>query len=307
MQSRLTYASLLVLLILVGCSHDAALEKAPLEDDLGRTVELDSLPQRVVTLAPSLTEIVFAAGAGHKLVGVGTVDDYPPAIDTLPRYSTYPLDYEAIATLEPDLALATDQVNSPRDAETLDALGIPTYFLSFGSLEDVFGGVAQVGELLGTQEVARAAADSLRSATNAVVQTTSRLEDRPSVLFLIGSETLFAFGNESYVHDMIAAAGGHSITGELDVRSPTLSEEYVLRQAPEVIMGMWEDKTGAASLLENHPTWNVVPAVENGRIFGIHPSLVSRPGPRLVQGIRLMAEKLHPQLFEDQSEDPRTP
>lgn len=268
------------------------------EDGLGRTVSLADSVSRVVTLAPSLTETIFAAGAGHKLVGVGRPDDYPSQIDSLPRYSTYPIDFEAVAALDPDLALASDQVNGVRDADMLESLGIPTYFFSSSSLDEILHGIEEMGRLLGTERAAEQTADSLRDRIAALKARTQTIENRPLTLFLIGQETLFSFGSESYMHDLIELAGGRSATGDVEAEAPILSEEFVLAMKPEVIIGPWGNDMEAARLLELHPTWSILPAVRNGRIYGVDPDIVQRPGPRLVQGAWAMARKLHPELFD---------
>ncbi len=264
---------------------------------MGRTIHLPDTVERVVTLAPNLTEIVFAAGAGHILAGVGRPDDFPPEIDSLPRYATYPLDFEAVAALDPDLALASNQVNGIRDAETLLSLDIPTYFLASNNLNEIIDGIEAVGNLLGTERTARYVADSLRRRIRALEALTQNAE-RPLTLFLIGEETLFSFGRESYMHEVLELAGGRSATGDLDAEAPVLSEEFVLSIQPDIIIGPWGAGYEAGRLLEYHPTWNVLPAFENDRVYGIDADLVERPGPRLVEGAWTMAGMIHPALFD---------
>lgn len=257
--------------------------------------------RRVVTLAPNLTEIVFAAGAGSKLAGITTADDHPPAVDSLPRVGALPIDFEAVAALQPDLVLATDQVNAPRDAETFEALGLPLYFFSFPTLDSVFAGIRRTGALLGTRRAANRAADSLAAATRRLRARTRGANERPLVLFLIGDDTLYAFGKNSYVHTLIDLAGGRSLTADLDASAPVLSEEYVLEQKPEVIIGAFGADYDPATLRRLHPSWDVVPAVRDGRVHSLPPELVLRPGPRLVEGARRMARLLHPALFASDS------
>ena len=285
---------------LAGCADRSALPDAAttFTDDLGRTVQLPDTIDRIVTLAPSLTEVVFAAGAGDRLVGVSVADDYPPAVDTLPRYNTFPIDYEALVALTPQLVLATSQVNSPRDADALAALGIPTAFLSFTSLEDVLHGIRTTGTLLGTAEAADSTADALTAEITTLRRRTAALPERPLVLFLIDDATLYAFGPESYLHDLIALAGGRSATADLQTEAPVLSEEFVLRTQPDVILGAFGEGYTADDLLALHPTWSVVPAVRDARVYSVPPNLVLRPGPRLVEGARRMAALLHPQLAD---------
>lgn len=286
---------LLILPNLAGCGSER--NNAPatrtISDDLGRGVTIPTAVRRVLTLAPSLTELVFAAGAGDKIVGVSPVDDYPHAIDTLPRYNTYPLDFEAIAALEPDLILATDQVNNPGDAETFATLGIPTIFFSYQDLNGMLRSLRTTGDLLGTAERANRAADSLEARISQLAAMTDTLASRPLTLFLVGDETLFAFGGGSYINDLITLAGGRSATADLAAQAPVLDDEFVLTQRPDVILGGFGDDYDPARLLELHPTWTLVPAVQNNRIYSLDPNLVLRPGPRLVEGAYQIAEMLH--------------
>ena len=290
-------------LIETGCGRpEASGESQTVTDDLGREVAIRQPVRRVLTLAPSLTETVFAAGAGAKVPAVSTVDDWPPAVDTLPRYSLFPLDFEAIAALGPDLILATDQINAPRDADTFADLGIPTFFLSFDSLADVGRSVRVVGELLGTEGEAEAAADSLERAMAALEARTSSLDKKPLVLLLNGDRTLYAFGQGSYVHDLIALAGGRSATADVETPAPVLSDEFVLKAKPDVIVGAFGEDYDPARLVELHPTWTVVPAVQRGRVYSLDGALFQRPGPRLVEGAREMARLLHPDLLDGEPE-----
>lgn len=237
---------------------------------------------------------MFAAGAGSKLVGVTTADDYPPAVDTLDRFSALPVDFEAITALRPDLVLATDQVNPPKDAATFAALDVPVYFFSFTTIDDVLAGIRTTGRLLDTPDAATAAADSLAASIDSLRARTADVDPRPRVLFLIGDETLYAFGAQSYIHTLIELAGGRSITDALDTQAPTLSEEYVLTRQPDVIIGAFGADYDTNRLLELHPAWDVVPAIQNDRVYSLNPNLLLRPGPRLVEGAWQMAHRLHP-------------
>lgn len=303
MLRRLLLSLATVLLTLTGCRTDSAAppEARIITDDLERRVTLTPPIERVLTLAPSLTELVVAAGAGHKLVGASEADDYPPAVDTLPRFSSLPIDFEVIARLEPDVVLATDQVNNPGDVDTFSDLGIPTVFFSYTGLDGMLESLRTVGDLLGTAATAHATADSLAARLDHLRRQTSDVEDRPLTLFLIGDETLFAFGSESYIHDLIALAGGRSATADLDTQAPVLTEEFVLTVQPDVIIGAFGTDYDPDQLLALHPTWRTVPAIQQDRVYSLNPDLVLRPGPRLVRGAYRMAELLHPDVLDTAS------
>ncbi len=285
---------------LAGCAGRTAPPDTRLfTDDLGRTVALPPALTRIVTVAPNLTEMVYAAGGGTRLVGVTTADNFPPAVDTLPHVGALPLDHEAVAALRPDAVLATTQINNPRDADTFAALGIPMVFLSFHGLDDVRRGIRILGDLLETRDVADRAAAALAEAEARLRRRTDTLAHRPTVLFLIGDETLFSFGPQSYIHTLIERAGGRSLTTDLTTENPILSDEYVLTRKPDVIVGTFGEGYDPARLTALHPTWRVVPAVRDGRIYSFDPDLFLRPGPRLLVGARRLAERLHPHLFRD--------
>lgn len=295
----------IILLLAGGCGSSETPSSVTVTDDLNRTVHLQRPIERVVSLAPNLTELVYAAGGGNKLVAVTTADDYPPAVDTLTRVSALPVDFEAVTAAAPDLVLATDQVNPPGDTETFKALDLPVYFFSFSSLTDVFEGIQTMGTLLGTEKTASDTVRTLKRRLSTLKARTDTLSsgERPQVLVLIGDDTLYSFGKGSYVHRLVGLAGGRSITASIESSAPTLSEEYVLTEKPDVIVGAWGADYDPSRLLKLHPTWDVVPAVKNNRVYSLPPSLLLRPGPRLVQGARRMASLLHPSRLDAQTPD----
>lgn len=296
---RLAMAALLGVALLAGsgCGSSETAPPTSVTDDLDRSVSLHPPIERVVSLAPNLTELAYAAGAGSTLVAVTTADDHPPPVDTLARISALPVDFESIVAQDPDLVLATDQINPPGDAETFAALDVPIYFFSFTSLNDIFDGLRTMGTLLGTKEAAADSARALERRLSTLREHTDTLssDERPRVLVLVGDETLYSFGRDSYIHTLVEAAGGRSITADLDDASPTLSEEYVLTEQPDVIVGAWGADYNPARLLKLHPTWDVVPALQNDRVYSLPAALLLRPGPRLVEGAWQMAARLHPE------------
>lgn len=284
---RLVWASLL---LAAGCGPPPSGGGRTLVDDLGRSVVLPDTVFRVVSLAPSVTELAVAAGAGLRLVAVTDADTYPPAVLALPTVQALPLDFEAVVALRPDLVLASDQVNDPRDAERLRALDIPTWFSAVDSFEGLFQAIERLGTVFGTEAEAGETVDSLRRQLSLLPPPPA--DGGPGVLVLIGDETLFAFGRGSYVHEIVARAGGRSLTAGFETRAPVLSEEFVLDAAPDVIVGAFGPDYDPSRLRALHPAWSTVPAIRDGRIFSLHPDLLLRPGPRLVEAARVLTDLL---------------
>lgn len=288
---RLLHSCLPILLLaasLLASCGPASTDQPTITDDLERQVSFRPPATRVFPLAPNLTEQIVAAGGADRLVAVSVADTYPPFVQELPRIGTLPLDFEALVAQEPDLVVANAEINPERDAETLEALGIPTLFLTYSKVADVPRTIRLLGRWLGTEAEAEATADTLSAQFAAFRAAADTVQHRPRVLFLIGDETLYAYGSGSYVHELIAMAGGESITAALPTAAPVLSEEYVLTQRPEVIVGSFGADYTADDLLAKHPTWDIVPAVREGRVYSIEGALISRPGPRLLRGVQAL-------------------
>lgn len=275
-----------------GCAAGSA-EKAESRiyvDDLGRTVDVPTRPKRVVSLAPSLTEIVFLVGAGDLLVAVTTSDDYPPAVEEITHIGAFPLNHEAVVAQSPDLILATNQVNSPHDIEPISELGIPAVFLTFESVDDIISAVRKVGDLLAVEATAQTAADELATRWARLQSSSTTPGFRPRLLLLIGYDVLYAFGGESYTNEMIAQAGAKSVTAGLPGQSAVLSDEFVLGSEPDIIVVAGEPHFDLDDMLERHPTWDALPAVRDKHVYSIDPDLVFRPGPRVIDGTERLAE-----------------
>lgn len=301
-----TWIAICALAILSGCGEPPDARPSDLIDDLGRTLEISRPVERVLTLAPNLTELLFAIGRGEVLVGASPADTYPPGLDSLPQFGTYPLDAEAVVALQPNLVLATDAINNPDDAVALAEAGIPTYFFRFTSIDDVPRAARRLGELLDARPIADSVASAFEARMESVAaQTESR--EHPRVLLLIGDETLFAFGDASYTQRLIEIAGGESVTAHFEGEAVTLSEEFVLEALPDVIVGAFGPDYDPATLSDLHPAWGPVPAVQNGRVYGIDPDLLLRPGPRLADGAETLARLLHPGVFGTHDSTEATP
>ena len=280
--------ALVLLVAVAGCRQgpEASETTRTFTDDLGRTVRVPARPQRVVPLAPSLTEMVAAAGGLDRLAARTPYCDHPAAALGLPTVSTYPLDRERVLALGADLVVGTDQINDPGEGDALAALGVPAVYLHFGALADVPRGLRTLGRLLGTAPVAERAAR--RFEARLAARPAADSASAPDVLVLIGDDVLYAFGGASYVHDLVVLAGGRSATAEFSGEGVTLSPEWVLDRSPDVVIVLQSGYT-ADDLAAAQPTWRALPALVAGRVCGVDADLVSRPGPRLADGLDALA------------------
>ena len=278
-------------MVWAGCSEPAATRA----DDTGRAVEIDGTPRRVLPLAPNLTELVAAAAGVDRLAGVSPSDDFPAGLDALPRVGTFPLDTEAVVSLDPDLVLASTDVIAPGQIEGLVALGLPTYAFHFDELADVPRALRTLDTLLAATGGDAVARDF--EARRAAVEDAVRGRSRPRVLLLVGADGLYAFGRESYASELVRAAGGDNLTDRYEGAASSPSVEAILEMAPDVIVVLGEDGDARERVLSAQPALVGTPAGRAGRIVGIDPDLVSRPGPRLIDGLERLARQLHPEAF----------
>lgn len=290
-RSRISFLALIGMLALTACQSAAPGE---IQDDLGRTVALEATPRSIVPLAPNITELVAAAAGIDRLAGVAISDNWPAEVAALDRFQSYPLDLERVVALEPDLAIGSDDVNSADVADNLGALGIPSYLFRFQRVADVPRALRTLDSLLAVSGGAVAALDFERRV--AAVGEAVGPFTRPRVLLLVGDETLYAFGRDSYASELVRLAGGDNLTDLYPGAAAQPSDEAVLDMAPEVIIVL-SAGYDPSQLVAKHPAFASLPAVTNRRVYGIDPDLVSRAGPRLVEGLEQLARRLHPEAF----------
>lgn len=279
------------------CAAVAGCARGPgtVTDDAGRAVSLPATPRRVLSLAPNVTEMVAVAAGTDRLVGAALADDFPPAVTALPRFQSFPLDREAVVGLAPDLVLGSTDVNPADDADALAALGQPVYLFSFARVADVPRALRTLDTLLASRGGAPAA-DAFERRVAAVEQAVAGFSPVRTLL-LVGDDALYAFGRDSYASEMVRLAGGLNATDGYSGAAAQPSDEAVLELAPEVIVVLAGDDYDAARLVERHPAFATLPAVVNRRVYGLDPDLVSRPGPRVADGLERLARLLHPEAF----------
>jgi iron complex transport system substrate-binding protein len=252
-------------------------------DDTGATLRLKEPARRIVSLAPHVTETLFAAGAGGKIVGAVDYSDYPEAARRIPRVGGYSkLDLEAIAALGPDLAIGWASGNSPAHIAKLRALGIPVYLAQPERIDDVAINLERYGELAGTQTVARAAAAAFRARLRALRE---RHETRPPVrtFYQIWQQPLMTVGGGQVISDVIRLCGGENVFAGLKPLAPKVTVEAVLAADPEVVVasGMGESRP---EWLDDWRRWPSLTAVRRDNLFFVQPDLIQRHTPRLIEG-----------------------
>lgn len=271
-------------------------------DGLGRTVVLSRPAERIVSLAPSNTEILHAIGAGDRIVGGTILDNYPPeALSHAKIGGMTPrsINLEAIVALKPDLVLATGGVQQPI-VEPLERLGLTVAVLDAEDFAGVARNFRAAGRLTGRVEEAERLASEFLGRVEAVGRRVAeRTSPRPRVLFLVGEDPPTTAGPRTFIGQMIEAAGGVNIFGDVDARYPRPSEEEILVRAPEVILAsrgaMNADSPGDDDRrlrIRSRPGWDRLPAVRQGRIAFLDEDQITRAGPRLVEGLEAMAEAL---------------
>ena len=261
-------------------------------DDLGRSVNLPPKVERIVSLAPSVTEIVYAAGAGDRLVGVTTFCNFPAqAAEVAKVGDTLNPNMETIVALKPDLVLVSTASQIEAFTKTLSDNGIAVYVTNPTTLEAVIQTVRKFGEILATSTVAEAAAADLNRRVGDV-WTKLQLEAKVRVFVQVSKEPLFTIGKESFLNEPIAKAGGISVTADVETAFPKLSKETASALKPEAIILSESDDNR-----EPNEVFASSPAVKNGRVYKINADLLSRPGPRLVDAYEQIAKYLHPEKF----------
>ena len=268
-----------------------ALAQIILTDDAGRTVTLPAAAQRIVSLAPHVTELLFAAGAGDRVVGVVAYSDYPEAAKSLPQVGGYTqLDLEAVAALRPDLVVAWQSGNREGHLARLEALGIPVYVNEPRNLDGVAHSLAQFGRLAGTEAAAEGATSAFR-ARHAELST--RYASRPKVrtFYQIWDRPLMTINDEHLIADVIRLCGGENVFGDLSQLAPTISVEAVLAANPEAIVasGMGESRP---EWLDQWSRWTQLEAVARDNLFFIRPDHIQRHTPRILDGATRLCEQL---------------
>ena len=291
-------------LLLTACASRADLSAGPLQvtDGLGREISLEGPVARIVSLAPSNTEMLFAIGAGSQVVGRDEVSDYPAqAAEVASIGSTFgELNTEAILALEPDLVLAAD-ITAPEQLQSLEALGLTTFVLTNPlDFEGLYENLGTIGELTGHRAEAANLVEELRGRVEQLTTLTADVD--PTTLFyeIDGSDPSapWTTGAGTFQDLIIGLAGGGNVASGIQGWGQIDLEELVIQDPEVIVFAAGPFVVTTVDLLSERPGWAGISAVQAGRVFPIDTNWVDRPGPRLVDGLEAMARALHPELFD---------
>lgn len=260
-------------------------------DDAGNKVTLLQPAKRIISLAPHVTELLYAAGAGDRLVGVVEHSDYPPAAKKLPRVGSYnALDLERIVALRPDLLVMWQSGTLQSPVQKLRKMGIPVYASEPRKLEDIARNLRQLGILAGTEKTARAASNQFLN-TLKKLRTRYRTKKPVWVFYQIWNRPLMTINGKHMISQIIELCGGRNIFSGLSALAPKISLEAVLAKNPQVIVG--------GSVAKANPNWKKdwnkwpqLSAVKNQDIFYVNPDHLQRHTPRILQGAEALCRKL---------------
>lgn len=265
-----------VVLLLIACGRNGDEKKTSILviDDLGRALSIPKSPHRVISLAPSVTELLFMIGADSLLIARTQNCDYPKEVKRLPVIVNYPyLDKEKLIQLKPDLVITYKGMTSQDDATILQNLNVPTYYLSFSTLEDWASGVKELSKLLHTNF------DTLKFDQRFPV--TLEKEPAKKVVALCGVEPLYAFGKETIINDLIKKAGGiNAITQDFEDSFPMLNREYLLATDPDLLITTFNPPN---QLFNLYPSLKRMKVYQTNQIYAVDTDLMSRPGSRVLE------------------------
>jgi iron complex transport system substrate-binding protein len=287
-------ALLSLALVLTACTPGEQTPPQYVFDDLGRLVAINGTPQRIISLAPSNTEILFALGLGDKVVGVTDYCDYPPEALEKEKVGGYANpDIEKVVALNPDLILVA--YGTPMDViNTLVGLGLTVFGIKTTDLADLLNDIRRIGEITDKEIEAQALTSEMASKIEAISDATSELEQRPRVFYIVWHDPLWTAGSGTFIHELIEKGGGVNICQNITGYA-TISIEEVIARDPEIIITSEWSYDWALNATELAST----NASQTGRIYTLDDDLVQRPGPRLVEGLEWFAYFIHPEIFEE--------
>lgn len=276
-------------------------------DYRGQDVTIQKQPQRIISLMPAHTEILFAIGAGEQMVGCTSLCDYPPATSDLKKIAFAnpgSISLEALVELQPDLIILGGDYHRLL-AEQLEKIKVPVLSFESQSLADIEKSIRGIAKATGHTARGKQIIHKINEDIQAIQEQVKPFQEqgRPRVFYQVWDQPLMTAGPESFIGELITLVGGENIFSDVKIAYPQVSEETLVVRNPEVILlpglknNQPDDAREAIATLKQRPGWKKMKAVKNQRIYIIEDDLISRPGPRVVQGLQQVAQALYPEAF----------
>jgi len=266
-------------------------------DALNRAVTLSSPPQRIVSLAPNITEILYYLGLGDRVVGVTQYSSYPPEARKKTKVGSYiRVNVEKIIELKPDLVLGTMDGNSSQAIDLLGQARIPVYVVNPRTVRETIATIARIADITGIRNKGARVATILTGRLERIIRKTAGLE-RPTVFLQINIRPIMTVNRNTIHNDVIRLAGGRNMTAALPITYPRISREEVLAGKPDVIIISSMERGGRFEKARREwLKWPSIPAVRNKRVYLVDSDLIDRPSPRIIRGLEIMARLIHPEV-----------
>lgn len=296
--------SIVAALLLVCLAFPASLSARVVIDQVGRSVDVPDDPQRIIALAPGITEIVYDLGQEERLVGATQFSTYPAEAQSLPRVGSYVRpDLEKIVALKPDLCLATKDGNPKHIVDKIVSLGIPVYVINPRNIRQIMDTITRLGSLLHAEQTATELVAGLEKRIERVRKLVLEEGRKPRVFFQIDAEPIFSAGTNTFIHELIELAGGIN-TAAGEVSYPRYSWEDIIVLQPDIVLiSSMAGGLPPEYLVESWQQWELLSAVKNDRIFVVDAELFDRPTPRLIDGLEVIAGIIHSNLLKSRQKE----
>ena len=296
LKSRLLRAVLIIACAVFSTARASESDSPNCVTDMsGRPVCLDTRAPGIISLSPGATELLFAAGAGDRVMAVDQHSDFPAAVKQLPNVGGYPnVNVEAILAMKPDLVVVWTGGNSPKVIEQLESLGISTFHIDVVDFADIAQAIRLLGQVAGTEKAAERVVSDFTNRLHTLHSDYGHREP-VSVFFEIWRSPLMTVGNGLVIDDVISLCGGRNIYGDVSGRIPKIGVESLITRDPQVIIG--SDPKGDTpqtrkALLDYWSQWQSLQAVQRQQLFSLPSDLIARPTPRILEGAEMICRQL---------------